>query len=495
MSFRNMVLWVTMLLVYIMATRNSLDQDTWWHLRAGQWMIENRQILTHDLFSYTRNGESWRYPGWIVEIPMAAIVQTLGLGGLNLASGLLITAALTFLLATIRGNLLLRAFLVIFVAIVSSVYWSARPHLITFLFAALFLYLLELGANRGFRHFRKPLGVLLPILMFVWVNSHGGFIVGFLLFGIYFLEALVHELLRLSRERLALRNVIRNKDLQAFVGIGLLMGLLANLNPLGAEIFFYPFRTVSIQALEQYIQEWQSPNFHELNMQPFLWLIIGLLFVSVISKKRWLLRDFLLVSTFFYMALMAARNIALFALVAALPISRLLADFDPSRILRESATSRSTPSIQTSTEHPKLNLVIVGILLIGCIYRSIEAYSPKNMEDYFLETYPVRAIEYLREKKPPGQLLNSYNWGAYLLWVLPEYPVFVDGRTDLYNDEILDQWFQVVYAKDGWEHVLERWQIRIILMEKEWIMAKYVQQYGWCQRYQDEVAIILEKCR
>jgi hypothetical protein len=72
--------------------------------------------------------------------------------------------------------------------------------------------------------------------------------------------------------------------------------------------------------------------------------------------------------------------------------------------------------------------------------------------------------------------------------------VFVDGRTDLYNDEILNQWFQVAQFQDGWEEVIERWQISVILMEKDWIVAKFLQQTGWCQKYLDDVAIVLEKC-
>ncbi len=80
------------------------------------------------------------------------------------------------------------------------------------------------------------------------------------------------------------------------------------------------------------------------------------------------------------------------------------------------------------------------------------------------------------------------------MWALPEYPVFVDGRTDLYNDEIINQWFQVFQIKEGWEQVLEQWDIRVILMEKDWSVAKFLQQQGWCISYQDELAMVLEKC-
>jgi hypothetical protein len=71
----------------------------------------------------------------------------------------------------------------------------------------------------------------------------------------------------------------------------------------------------------------------------------------------------------------------------------------------------------------------------------------------------LEAVDFLKENHPEGRLFNSYNWGGYLLWALPEYPVFVDGRTDLYNDEIIGQWSQVVRAEEGWQEVLARWDV------------------------------------
>jgi len=66
---------------------------------------------------------------------------------------------------------------------------------------------------------------------------------------------------------------------------------------------------------------------------------------------------------------------------------------------------------------------------------------------------------------PPGRLFNSYNWGGYLLWELPEYPVFIDGRTDLYNDELINEWLQVMRGEPGWQEALDRWQVRLVLLE------------------------------
>ncbi len=495
MKFERMVFWITILLIYAMATRISIDSDTWWHLRAGQWMIENHQLLTKDFFSLTRYGAEWRYPGWMVEIPMASIVWFFGLGGLNILTGVMIATAFGFIYRITVGPPLARAFLLILAATVNGVYWSARPHLVTILLAAVFLYTLEKAAQKGFANFRIALWTILPILMFCWVNSHGGFIVGFVLYGIYFVELILEKLIQTYRERQPQYKAFRNKDFYTMAISGLGMILVAMINPLGYQIFLYPFRTVSIRILGQYIEEWQSPNFHNLSVQPFIWLLILLLWVLAFSHKKWLLRDALLISFFLYLALMAGRNIALFALVAPLSISRL---FSGTEMVDLSTLLRKNKSIlqqgQEVKERPKLNLLIIGFVLIACIYRSYAVYPNFVLQEEFDKLYPVNAVEFIKSNSLEGNLFNSYNWGGYLLWYLPEYPVFVDGRTDLYDDEILEQWFQVAQLKDDWQTVINQWQIRIILMEKDWLMAKHLQQNGWCLRYHDEVALVFVSC-
>lgn len=496
MKFKPMVFWLTVLLIYLMAAKVSVDSDTWWHLRAGKWMIEQRQILTVDHFSYTRFGAEWRYPGWLIEIPMYLIESKFGLGGLSVFSALIITVSFALIYLSTRGNELVRAFVTILAAIVSSIYWSARPHLMTILFAALFLSWLENWARNGYVKWRKSIWLGLPILMLCWVNVHGGFIAGFLIWGIFLAELILKITLRAWVEHRSLWRALSHPEIVTLLFAGLAMGLLATLNPLGFKIFLYPFQTVSIEKLGLYIQEWQSPDFHYPSLQPFIWLLLVLIAVSAFVPKRWELRDYLLVATFLYLALMAVRNVALFALVAPLSILRLLEGLDFRTVFPNSQSKfLLLRANKSSIEHPKINLFVLGLVFLGCVVRTAMVYPEEAIFKELAEVTPAGAVQYLKNTKPQGRLFNSYNWGGYLLWMLPEIPVFVDGRTDLYNDEILDQWFQVAQFQDGWEKVIERWQVNVILMEKDWIVAKFLQQSGWCQKYLDDVAIVLEKCR
>ena len=62
MSFKSLVVCTALLAVFTMAVRISADPDTWWHLGAGRWMVENRQLLMADPFSLTRAGQAWHAP-------------------------------------------------------------------------------------------------------------------------------------------------------------------------------------------------------------------------------------------------------------------------------------------------------------------------------------------------------------------------------------------------------------------------------------------------
>jgi len=93
--------------------------------------------------------------------------------------------------------------------------------------------------------------------------------------------------------------------------------------------------------------------------------------------------------------------------------------------------------------------------------------------------YPVRAVEYLKAQRPPGNLLNAYNWGGYLIWALPEYPVFVDGRTDLYGDALLGEWMELVQAEGDWQTALDARGVRLVLLEPERALTKLLPLHGW----------------
>lgn len=479
---RRLAIVITFLAIFAMAARISVDTDTWWHLRAGQWIMDNRSVPRVDPFSYTRLDYPWEYPGWIVQVCMLGIYRVFGPGGLNLWTAGMVTLAFAFIWRTLSGGVFLRAFMIILAASSSAVYWAARPYLITFLLAAIYLWVLEDYRVRGY-----PLGDkriwCIPALMVIWANSHGGFAVGFIILGVYILSMVIVEY-RTSKLAITV-NIV---TLRLLITIFAFTILAVCLNPYGPVMLLYPFKTVGIGALQDYIQEWQSPNFHSVSVQPFAWLLLLTLGTVGISRRRLSWTDFALTAGFAYLGLLAGRNVALFALVAPMVVTRHASPI--LEALGRHFGYRINPKRIIPTKQAYLNLLIVGLMLLGVGYKVSLVFPASANEEVFRESFPVEAVEYIHQTQPPGRLLNSYNWGAYLLWALPEYPVFVDGRTDLYNDEIIGEWLQIVRAEDGWQEALDRWEVHLVMLEPNTPLVYRLEVAGWQQLYSDEVAVL-----
>jgi hypothetical protein len=140
-----------------------------------------------------------------------------------------------------------------------------------------------------------------------------------------------------------------------------------------------------------------------------------------------------------------------------------------------------------------LNIGILLILILAVVARGFVIFpQPANEADY-KDDAPVAAVKYITENKPVGRLFNSYNWGGYLIWNLRDYPVFVDGRTDLYSDDLLTEWLNTMGAGKGWQDTLEKWDIGLVLIEPEWALAKLLPTAGWQLLYEDQSSVLFQR--
>lgn len=486
MSFRNLILAVTFLAIFAMGLRFSIDTDTWWQLRTGELIAEQRAIPSTDSFSFTRAGEPWRYPStaWLMELKLYLIYDLFGPGALNVWMAAAITLAFVFIYMAMSGGGFLRAFVLILATTVSGVYWAARPYMASFVLSAVFLWILE-----DFRWERKNRLVLLPFLMALWVNSHPGFAMGFILVGVYSLDELIRWLaanwpLRRKHLRAALRGRL---GVLALVVLGMLLG--ACINPAGPAIFGYPFETVSIGVLRDYIQEWQSPDFHQLPAQPFIWLLLLTFAALGVSRMRLALSDFLVILVSVYLTLLAGRNMPLFALAAPIVLTRHAASaIDDLRRKYKWKPGRTRPPRWQRA----LNIALLVTLALAVIARAWVVYPQEANQADYAEEAPVAAVEFIKETKPSGRLFNSYNWGGYLVWHLRDYPVFVDGRTDLYSNELLTEFLDTLNGEEGWQATLEKWDIELVLIEPVWPLAKLLASEGWQVLFEDEHSVLYQ---
>lgn len=483
MRFRRLVLGITGLAILAMAVRTSVDSDTWWHLRAGAWMLEHGRWLTVDPFSLTRQGQPWLYPGWLAQIALLADFRTLGFAGLDLLTGFMVLLAFMCIWPVLEAGPLVRGFVLILAAAASGVFWSARPQIFSLALTGAFVAMLE-AQRLG----RIRVWWMLPLGMLLWVNLHGGFAVGLLLIGLYIFGEVIE--IGLAPLRGAVRSEVwaeRRTAITDWLVGGALSLVAVCLNPVGPRMILYPLQTVSISVLREYIQEWQSPNFHQLQMQPFLWMVILLMVTLATSRRRPRSTELILVAVFTYLGFDAARNIGLFAIVTAPILSRHLeACIEPVR-----ARFQGRRQVPERLAH-SLNLLLLILVTLGAVAR-IATQLPDSVNRQAIEqTMPVGAVDFVQSEQPPGPMFNSYNWGGYVLWRLyPNYLSFVDGRTDLFDDEILSAYLAAWSGQPSWKSLFETWGIRLAMIEPEAPLVSVLKSNGWQVLYQDPVSVVL----
>jgi hypothetical protein len=481
-SFKRFVLFFTFLAIFTMAFRVSIDSDTWWHLRAGAEILDRGAVITEDPFSLTRFQQPWRYPGWLSQVILYGLYTLMGYAGLNLLTAFMVTLAFLWVWPHVEGSLLRRSALILLAAAASGVYWSARPQIISFTLTGVFIHLLE--RERAAKS--NPIWIYL-LIMALWANIHGGFAIGFLLIGAYLggevLVLIANGVKAPARWQESFDHAKPILLRFAWIIFFCLFGLC--LNPHGPSMLLYPFKTVSIGALRAYIQEWQSPDFHALEVQPFLWMFF-LAFVGFsAAPKRQHPVDYFLVLGFAFMSFWAARNIALFALTAVVPISRAF-----SSISIELSWLKSTKEFPQNVQKIVNTFLAVGFLMAAIVKISVPWTRVSNQQS-INKMFPTEAIDFLRTSVSPGPIFNSYNWGAYLIWELyPEYRSFVDGRTDLFNDEILEEYLSTWRGEPIWRDAFERWGIEVVLIEPFSPLAAELRLSGWDLVFEESDALI-----
>jgi hypothetical protein len=106
---------------------------------------------------------------------------------------------------------------------------------------------------------------------------------------------------------------------------------------------------------------------------------------------------------------------------------------------------------------------------------------------------PVAAVDWIKANDLQGRVLNEYNWGGYLEWRSTGLQVFVDGRTDLFGDSVLNDWLGAVQAGNGWQQTLQRWNVNYLLLDPSRPLAQAATQDGWRVLYQDPQAVVYGK--
>jgi hypothetical protein len=438
---------------FSIALAGSTDPDYWWHLRTGQLIVEERAVPTTDPFSFSAAGEPWIAHEWLSEV---LIYATQSLGGYGLAVLLFASVALATLLLAYRTSLSLGAsrkaavLLFVWAGVMTVPYWMVRPQVFTwFLFAAFIAICLQ---HRGGARNRLW---LMPPLMVLWANLHLGFAFGLAVVGAYaFSQTLEHFV---WKERRELKPIYL--ALAACVGATLL-------TPSPVELLLYPLRYVTPGNTNvEWIKEWQSPDFHKPLFWPLALAILSMAWIGVTGKRRELFLP-LLALLFGFLTLQSVRNQPLLAIVFVLVASQRASD-----LWAWASAAAQKPGLKP---HSALNVVLASACGAAVLFSVASSDSSQLRDTARLDggvRYPEAGVAFLRENYPDARVFNHYDWGGYLIHTLYPMKVFIDGRSDFYGDELMTDFRDVQTLAPGWEDVIARHDIEVLLIKADSSLA------------------------
>ncbi|MFZ3263535.1 MAG: hypothetical protein WA172_06010 [Terriglobales bacterium] len=477
-----------------MTARPATDPDLWWHLRTGQRIVETGHVPHTDPFSFTRGGSSWVSHEWLSEVIFYALWKLGGPGAgpiiLIVFSSLLTTAGFLLLDWRCPGEPHWAAAATVLGAWASAPCWGTRPQTFTFLLASIFLWLLDrAGPERT--NDRPRLLLWIPPLFLLWLNLHAGFALGPVLMFLY-AAGVVLEAANGTTPWPQARPIVT----RIFLAILACLALVP-LNPSGARLYLYPLETVRASELRSLILEWHSPDFHHWMYFPCL--LVFLLLIVALSRSRSPIRGRILLplAFMFLSALDAARHIPIFILLAIPAIARWLSQL---------SSAPPVPAVRPPQRRFLLffNWATLLLLAVFALARWNNLARTQNLRE--AQQYPNQAVAFLRASNPflhtgnpdqPGRLFAYYDWGGYAIWKLyPQYRVFVDGRSDLYGDQILKQAETAVQLHDDWRAVLAEWRVQTILIPPNSALAQaLLLDPGWNAPYHDSQASVFVRNR
>ncbi len=411
LNMDRLVVIILLIALFAMAARTPADTDMWWHLAAGRATVTTGRIPSVDEFSFTARGRPWIDVQWLAQVGLYALYCVGGHAALAILVAALVVVAFAFVYAQMAGSPFLRAFIIVLAAAASSIIWSPRPQMLSFAFLGVTSYVVYLCKWKQINR----LWVLIPLFV-LWANVHGGYALGLMLIG----SVIAGEALNRLTGRAELPEVMTWREIGLLIGVGVACGLALLINPYGLGTWTLPFRTVGIKTLQGFILEWASPDFHNLYEQPVLWLLMALLVLAGFSRRRWDWSELVITVVFGYSAFLARRNIAPLALVIAPVLSRQawpVVELVLARIkLPVSARQELDPALSAAL-NALIVLLVIALALAQCVVR----LSPRVISQAQRLAAPVRAVEWLErvERRPAGPMVNSYNWGGYLVWALP----------------------------------------------------------------------------
>ncbi len=452
-----------------------IDGDTWWHLLAGERILSTHHWPTSDIYSFSAPGAEWIAYEWLSEVILAWVARLAGLAGLMGLLFVLTSAVLvlSYYYAHLRCGNSKAAFVASWVFLpLAGVWFAVHPYLFGYIYLLATLIFLE-----RFRQGHHKSLWILPLAFCLWVNSHGSFMLGAAIFGIYWLCGLV----RFRAGSLVADAWTASERLQ-LAAVALLSLLAGCATPYGTRLAAYPLQMILFQqGITKNMTSWAPIPLDKWHGEAFL--ILVLLFIVGLAAGRIKLRPEELGVFLFavFMTAEHARALPLFAFVVPPLLATLLAPW--------------IPPYDAAKDKYAINAVLIILAIVGFAW-----YFPseQQLDEETAKHNPRGAVEYLRGHPAPGPMLNELTWGGYLPYMLgTQQRVFIDGRLDFYQYRgVLPDYLRITRLERDTPRLLQKYNIQACLIAPGIPLATYLDASPeWQKVYEDQVSVLFVRAQ
>ena len=462
------------------------DAGIGWHVRTGQLILETHTIPRIDPFS-AQIQKPWVAWEWLYDVVVGRLELSTGLNGVVWFTAVVIAtvfAAVFRLLVKRVTDVLVALLLTLLAMSASTIHFLARPHVLSWLFVLIWLWILD--ARESDEHHSGKRLWLLPLLMLIWVNVHGGFLLGLVLLGIFWLGS-VWTWLRLKESRIeeSLQKIAAGKRVRQLTLVGLASAVASLGNPYGWHLHAHIYAYLSNRFFMDHIDEFQSPNFHGIAQRCFLVLLLIAIAALACRGNRPRLSQTLLMIFAVYAALYSSRNIPISSIFLAAIVGPLI-----SLPVTKGFVQRM--GVMDSTRRGYLWPVIVTVATLMIALNGGRVGTRSLMDAHFdARRMPVDAVSFVAQSAVRGPVLSPDYWGGYLIYRLyPRNAVVIDDRHDFYGEPFLRSYLTMMHVEPGWEDFLKWRSSCLVLPRSAALSAVFSKMPGWKPVYSDEVAIV-----
>ncbi len=477
------LIWALLIPLFEGEVMVSADGDPARHIRHGETILAQKDVIRNDPFSFTKPGAPFVGFEYGSQVLFALAHRAGGTPGMIVLTTLAIAGTLALLLGwLLRKGLdpLLAVITVLLVAVLTNIHWLARPHVFSWPLTLILLAMLEAE--------RRPTLALWAGLYVVWVNLHGAFVFGWLLMAMYLAGHLLEfwtatDPVVRARERTRARGLVP----------ALVVAVLASLvNPYGWHLPQHVVQFFGDPWLRRLTQEFLSPDFHSRDLYPFLFSLLGVMALLALRPRAHWTHLIVLLGTV-GMALISQRNIVQFGLIAVPLLALDQNAFWKRRVGSGRFATNFAAAARTGVTWPWVAVVTPLLLALAAGHGRVgsrqllaEGFSPVRV--------PVAAVARARADGVQGRMFNEFIWSGYVLFAWPEMKVFIDGGSDFYGGELLRTHRDIINLQPGWRDSLDAYRINLTLTATgRALTEELLREPGWIPRFCDSTAVLLSR--